>query len=133
VVIIPGFADASVGHELLHAYQFRAVPPDHYGLAMLGAEMKGFCEAVGWTQLGGDEEVVAASQAASSWADFNVLFEYRGRGLVYVTASGSSSVLRPVNPLEAYAVAGSFYYTRPSSVPLPDWPDYWGWFSANLG
>ncbi len=133
VVIIPGFADASIGHELLHVYQFRAVPPDRYGLAMLGEEMKSFCQAVGWVRLGGDEEIQAASQATSSWADFNALFEYRGRELAYTTASGASNVLRPPNPLEAYAVAGSFYYTRPSSLSLPDWPAYWSWFSANLG
>jgi hypothetical protein len=132
VVLIPGFADTSIGHELMHAYQFRAVQPDRYGLAMLGPEMRSFNAAVGWVQLGSDDDIRAASQADSSWADLNALFEYRGRALAYVSG-GASHTLQPANPMEGYATAGSFYYTRPPSIALPDWPEYWAWFQANVG
>ena len=53
--------------------------------------------------------------------------------LTYTTIGGSTVTLSPPNPLEAFAVAGSVYYTRPSGMPLPDWPEYWDWFQANLG
>ncbi|MFQ5880495.1 MAG: hypothetical protein ACE5IZ_10035, partial [Dehalococcoidia bacterium] len=128
-----GFAHASIGHELLHAYQFRGVAPDRYGLAVLGDEMKGFIQAVGWVQLGSDDEVREASRPDSSWADFNALFQYQGRQLTYSTEGGDTFTLNPANPLEGYALAGSFYYTRPSWIPQPDWPEYWSWFRANLG
>lgn len=133
VVLIPGFSDISIGHELLHAYQFRAVPPGRYGLAIIGAEMKSFMNAVGWRQIGSDQEVIEAAAADASWQEFNALFVYEGRQLTYATTAGSATILTPPNPLEAYAVAGSFYYTRPADLTLPDWPEYWMWFQANLG
>lgn len=133
VVLIPGFSDISIGHELLHAYQFRAAPPGRYGLAIIGAEMKSFMNAVGWRQIGSDQEITEAAAADATWQEFNALFVYEGRQLTYLTSAGTMTTLTPPNPLEAYAVAGSFYYTRPADLALPDWPEYWMWFQANLG
>jgi len=131
VVLIPGFADMSIGHEVLHAYQFRQVGPDQYVLALLGEEMRSFMAAVGWRQTGTDEQVREA--ANQPWSVVNGLYTYEGRPLTYVTADGSTVTLKPPNPLEAFAVAGSIYYTRLAGMPLPDWPEYWAWFQANLG
>ena len=55
------------------------------------------------------------------------------RPLTYVTAAGSPAILTPPNPLEAFAVAGSIFYARPQGMSLPAWPEYWAWFSQNLG
>ena len=131
VVLIPGFTDMSVGHEVLHAYQFRQVETDQYVLALLGEEMRSFMAAVGWRQTGTDEQVREA--ANQPWSVVNGLYRYEGRPLTYVTADGFAVTLNPANPLEAFAVAGSIYYTRPAGMPLPDWPEYWAWFQANLG
>jgi hypothetical protein len=131
VVLIPGFAEMSIGHEILHAYQFRNVGPDQYVLALLGDEMRSFMAAAGWRQVGTDEQVRAA--ANQPWDVVNSLYVYEGRPLTYTTVGGSTVTLSPPNPLEAFAVAGSVYYTRPSGTPLPDWPEYWDWFQANLG
>jgi len=131
VVLIPGFADMSIGHEALHAYQFRDVGPNQYVLALLGDEMRSFMAATGWRQLGSDEQVREA--ASQPWAVVNSLYMYEGRPLTYATAGGSAVTLSPPNPLEAFAVAGSVYYTRPAGMSLPDWPEYWAWFQANLG
>jgi len=47
---------------------------------------------------------------------------YEGRPLSYVTSGGASTTISVANPIEAFAIAGSIYYTRPSWMPLPDWP-----------
>ncbi|MDO8616002.1 MAG: hypothetical protein Q7T33_09765 [Dehalococcoidia bacterium] len=131
VVLIPGFSDMSIGHEVLHAYHFRSAPPDRYAPALLGDEMRSFMAAAGWRQVGSDQQVLEATDGP--WAALNSVYVYAGRPLTYATAAGSSVTLTPPNPLEAFAVAGSIYFTRPSGMPLPDWPEYWAWFSANLG
>jgi hypothetical protein len=120
----------SIGHEIIHAYQFRNYGPDQYVLALLGEEMRSFMAATGWRQAGTDEQVREA--ANQPWDVVNGLYVYEGRPLTYTTAGGSDVSLSPPNPLEAFAVAGSIYYTRPSGMPLPDWPEYWFWFQANL-
>ncbi len=130
IVLIPGFSDMSIGHEVLHAYHFRNTEPDRYTVALLGDEMRSFMAATGWRQAGSDEQVTQATDG--SWDVLNGLYVYDGRSLIYPTAAGSSVTLTPPNPLEAFAVAGSIYFTHPSGMPLPDWPEYWAWFSANL-
>ena len=131
IVLIPGFSDMSIGHEVLHAYHFRNTEPDRYAVALLSDEMRSFMAATGWWQVGSDEQVTQATDG--SWDVLNRLYVYEGRSLTYTTAAGSSVTLTPPNPLEAFAVAGSIYFTHPSGLPLPDWPQYWAWFSANLG
>lgn len=131
VVLIPGFSDMSIGHEVLHAYQLRDVGPDQYVLALLGDEMRSFMAATGWRQVGTDEQVREA--ADDPWAVVNGLYVYEGRPLTYTTVAGDTVTLNPPNPLEAFAVAGSIYYTRPAGMPLPDWPEYWAWLDENLG
>ncbi|MBI2912309.1 MAG: hypothetical protein HYY03_00125 [Chloroflexi bacterium] len=131
VVLIPGFSDISIGHEVLHAYHFRNVGPDQYALALLGDEMRSFMAATGWRQIGSDEQVQETIN--QPWDAVNQLFVYEGRPLTYTSAADTTVTLTPPNPLEAFAVAGSIYYTRPSGVPLPDWPEYWAWFQQNLG
>ena len=37
------------------------------------------------------------------------------------------------NPLEAFAEAGGLYYAHSAATTLPDWPEYWAWFAANVG
>jgi|GEM_PF-7023349 len=133
VVLAPGFADIVIVHELLHAYHFRLVPPDHYGLALLGQEMQSFMGASGWKQVASDDAVAEASQPGTAWAEFNALFQYQGRELTYLAVDGNRYTFRPTNPLEGFAVAGSFFYSRSFSLALPDWPEYWAWFQANLG
>lgn len=131
VVLIPGFSDMSIGHEVLHAYQLREVGPDQYVLALLGDEMRSFMAATGWRQVGSDEQVREA--ADDPWGVVNGLYAYEGRPLTYTTVAGATVTLNPPNPLEAFAVAGSIYYTRPAGMPLPDWPEYWAWLDKNLG
>ncbi len=131
VVLIPGFSDMSIGHEILHAYHFRNVGADQYALALLGDEMRSFMAATGWRQTGTDQQVRDAFN--QPWDVLNGLFVYEGRPLTYVSAAGSTVTLTPPNPLEAFAVAGSVYYTHPAGMPLPDWPEYWSWFQQNLG
>lgn len=126
-----GATSISIGHEILHAYQFRNVGPDEYALALLQPEMRSFMEATGWRQSGSDEEVRQA--AHQPWSALDSLYVYEGRPLSYSTASGVTSTITPANPIEAFAATGSIYYTRPSWMPLPDWPEYWAWFRANLG
>jgi hypothetical protein len=41
--------------------------------------------------------------------------------------------LHAPNPLEAYAEAAGLYYARSVATELPGWPEFWGWFDANLG
>jgi hypothetical protein len=130
-VIRVGATSISVGHEILHAYQFRTVSPDEYALALLQPEMRSFMEATGWRQSGSDEQV--RQTINQPWSALDSLYVYEGRTLIYSAASGATSTIAPSNPIEAFATTGSVYYTRPSWMPLPDWPEYWAWFSANLG
>jgi hypothetical protein len=131
VVVSVGAASMSIGHEILHAYQFRNVSPDEYALALLQPEIRSFMEATGWRQSGSDEQV--RETVNQPWSALDSLYVYEGRTLIYGTASGATGTIAPGNPVEAFAATGSIYYTRPSWMPLPDWPDYWAWFSANVG
>ena len=131
IVLIPGFSDMSIAHEVLHAYQFRNIEPEQYALAMLSDEMRSFAQATGWRQVGTDEQVGQALN--QPWSALDALYVYEGRPFTYTTVAGSAVTLSPPNPLEAFAFAGSIYYARPSGTPLPDWPDYWAWFQDNLG
>ncbi len=131
VVLSVGATSMSIGHEIFHAYQFRSVGPDEYALALLQPEVRSFMEAVGWRQIGSDEEV--RQTVNQPWSELDSLYVYEGRALTYSSTSGATSTINAANPTEAFAIAGSFYYTRPSWVPLPNWPEYWAWFQANVG
>lgn len=131
VVLNVGAGTLSIGHEVLHAYQSRNVGPDQYALALLQPEMRSFMAAVGWRQVGSDEQVRAAVN--QPWPVVDALFAYEGRPLTYSNGNGTSATMTAANPFEAFAIAGSFYYTRPSWIPRPDWPEYWAWFDSNLG
>ncbi len=131
VVISVGATSISVGHEILHAYQFRNVSADEYALALLQPEMRSFMEATGWRQSGSDEQV--RQTINQPWSALDSLYVYEGRPLTYSTSSGATNTIAPSNPIEAFAATGSIYYTRPSWMLLPDWPEYWAWFSANVG
>ena len=131
VVLSVGATRMSIGHEIFHAYQFRSVGPDQYALALLQPEVRSVMEAVGWRQIGSDEEVRQAVN--QPWSELDSLYVYEGRALTYSSTSGATSTISAANPVEAFAIAGSFYYTRPSWMPLPDWPEYWAWFQANVG
>ncbi|MDO8612944.1 MAG: hypothetical protein Q7R32_09000, partial [Dehalococcoidia bacterium] len=87
-------------------------------------------EATGWRQTGSDEEVRAAID--QPWSVLDALYVYDGRSLTYTTGSGGGSTLVAANPFEAFAIAGSMYYTRPAWMPQPDWPEYWAWFQSHL-
>ena len=131
VVLSVGATSTSIGHEILHAYQFRSVGPDEYALALLQPEARSFMEAVGWRQVGTDEEVRQAVN--QPWSTLDSLYVYEGRTLTYTTAGGSTGTIIAANPVEAFAITGSMYYTRPAWMALPDWPEYWAWFQANVG
>jgi hypothetical protein len=130
VVLGVGAGTLSIGHEILHAYQSREVGPDQYALALLQPEMRSFMAAAGWRQVGSDEQVRAA--ASQPWSILDALYVYEGRPLAYSNGNGATT-MTAANPFEAFAIAGSFYYTRPSWMAQPDWPEYWAWFDANLG
>jgi hypothetical protein len=131
VVLSVGATSISVGHEILHAYQFRNVSPDEYALALLQPEMRSFMAATGWRQTGTDDQV--RQTVNQPWSALDSLYVYEGRPLTYSTSSGATTTITPSNPIEAFAVTGSIYYTRPSWMPQPDWPEYWAWFRANVG
>ncbi len=131
VVLGKGADRMTVAHELLHAYQFRNVGPDDYALALLGEEMRSFMAATGWRQIASDEELRQA--AHRPWDALSALFSYEGRPLSYVDSNGQTITLDVSNPIEAFATAGAIYYARPAGMDLPDWPEYWSWFRANLG
>ncbi len=131
VVLSVGATSMSIGHEVMHGYQFRNVGPDEYALALLQPEMRSFMEAVGWRQTSSDEEVRAAVN--QPWSALDSLYVYEGRALTYTTASGATSTITAANPVEAFAITGSMYYARPSWLSLPDWPEYWAWFRSNVG
>ena len=131
VVLSVGATSMSIGHEIIHAYQFRGVGPDQYALALLQPEVRSFMEAVGWRQIGSDDEV--RQTVNQPWSELDSLYVYEGRALSYSSTGGATSTIIAANPVEAFAIAGSFYYTRPSWMSLPDWPEYWAWFQANVG
>jgi len=130
VVLSVGATSASIGHEIMHAYQARGVGPDEYALSLLQPEMRSFMAATGWRQTGSDEDVRAAID--QPWAVLNAFYVYEGRPLTYMTGSGGSSTLVAANPFEAFAIAGSMYFTRPAWMPQPDWAEYWAWFESHL-
>ena len=131
VVLSVGAASMSVGHEILHSFQFRNVGPDEYAVALLQPEMRSFMAATGWRQTGDEDQVRAAAQ--EPWSALDALYVYEGRALTYGTSANTTDTITAANPIEAFAITGSIYYTRPSWMPLPDWPEYWAWFSANIG
>ena len=131
VVVSVGATSMSIGHEVLHAYQFRSVGPDEYVLALLQPEMRSFMDAAGWRQSGSDEQVRQA--VSQPWSALDSLYVYEGRPLTYTTTGGATGSIAPANPIEAFAATGSVFYTRPSWMTLPDWPEYWAWFLENLG
>ncbi|MEO8458516.1 MAG: hypothetical protein ABI559_11985 [Chloroflexota bacterium] len=130
VVLQPGSTAQTIAHEMMHAYQMRGQGAGNYAASLLTPEMKSFIQATGWTQLVSDDEVRAD---AASWDDINADFSYNGRSLSYTNEWGDTSTLYTPNPLEAYAETGGLYYGHSSAMTLPDWSDYWGWFSGNLG
>jgi hypothetical protein len=130
IVLQPGSGSQTIAHEIMHAYQSRGQAPGDYVSALLSAEMKSFMAAAGWRQLGTDDEVRAAG---NSWASVNALFVYEGRSTSYVNEYGTTVGLYSPNPLEAFAEAGGLYYGRSEATALPDWPEYWAWFAANVG
>jgi hypothetical protein len=106
------------------------VGPDEYALSLLEPEMRSFMLATGWRQAGSDDEVRAAKD--QPWSVLNALYVYEGLPLKYSTGSGGSTTLVAANPFEAFAIAGSMYYTRPTWMPDPEWAAYWGWFQSHL-
>ncbi len=131
IVLTTGADRTTVMHELLHAYQFRNVAPGDYPLALLGDEMRSFIAATGWRQTVSDDQVRAT--AHERWEATHILYAYEGQQLTYADANGQQVTLHPANPLEAFAEAGALYYARPEGTQLPDWPQYWQWFQANIG
>lgn len=131
VVLSVGTGTMSIAHEILHAYQNRNVGPDEYALALLQPEMGSFMEATGWRQVGSEAEVNEAVD--QPWSALNGLYVYEGRPLTYTSGGGGSAMMTADNPIEAFAIAGSVYYARPSWMALPDWPEYWAWFDAHIG
>jgi hypothetical protein len=130
VVLQPGSASQTIAHEVVHAYQMRGLAPGDYVSALLTPEMKSFMATTGWRQLAPDDEVRAAG---GSWEAINALFVYEGRFLEYTNQYGDRVTLFAPNPLEAFAEAAGLYYAHPDGTTLPDWPDYWDWFDANIG
>lgn len=130
VVLSVGATSASIGHEILHAYTARDIGPDEYALSLLTPEMRSFMAATGWRQTGSDEEVRAAID--QPWSVLDALYVYDGRPLTYTTGSDGGSTLVAANPFEAFAIAGSMYFTRPAWMPQPDWAEYWAWFESHL-
>jgi hypothetical protein len=130
VVLQPGSTAQTIAHEMMHAHQLRGLSAGDYAGALLTPEMKSFMQATGWTQLVSDDEVRAD---AGSWDSLNADFSYGGLPLAYHNEYGETSTLFAPNPLEAYAEAGGLYYAHSAGTTLPDWPEYWGWFSTNVG
>lgn len=130
IVLQPGSTAQTIAHEVMHAYQLRGQAPGDYAGALLTLEMKSFMQATGWTQLVSDEEV---RSHAASWDSLNADFSYGGLPLAYLNEWGETSTLFAPNPLEAFAEAGGLYYAHSAGTTLPDWPEYWGWFAANVG
>jgi hypothetical protein len=109
----------------------RNVGQGDYALALLTPEMKSFMAATGWVQTGTDDEIRAA--ASTGWDSVNALFRYEGRALNYQNQFGDTLTLYTPNPVEGYAEAAGLFYGHNSSMSLPEWPEYWDWFRANVG
>jgi hypothetical protein len=131
IVLQPGSTAQTAAHEMMHAYQMRDEAPGGYALALLTPELKSFMQATGWQQLASDDEIRAA--ASGPWATLDADFAYTGRPLTYAGENGDMLSLFAPNPLEAFAEAGGLYYAHSAATTLPDWPEYWGWFAANIG
>ncbi len=131
IVLQPGSTAQTIAHEMMHSFQLRDQAPGDYAAALLTSEMKSFMQATGWTQTASDEQVRA--DAGKSWETLDADFTYAGRTLTYAASDGSMLSLYAPNPLEAFAEAGGFYYAHSAATTLPDWPEYWAWFSANVG
>jgi hypothetical protein len=92
--------------------------------------MRSFMAATGWRRTGSDAEMLAAR---TSRGHAKRLYVYEGPPLTYSTGSGAGSItLVAANPFEAFAIAGSMYYTRPVWMAQPDWAEYWAWFQSHL-
>ncbi len=130
IVLQPGSTAQTVAHEMMHAYQLRGEAPGDYAGALLAPEMKSFMQATGWQQTASDEQVRAA--ARQSWETLDADFMYSGRALTYTGENGDMLSLFAPNPLEAFAEAGGLYYAHSAATTLPDWPEYWAWFAANV-
>ncbi len=131
IVLQTGSTAQTIAHEMSHAYQMRDMGPGQYVEALLTPEMKSFMAATGWTQLISDEELRA--NANQSWSQINAFFEYDGRDLSYINEFGTGVTLYAPNPIEGYAEAAGLYYAHSDGTTLPQWPEYWDWFSANVG
>jgi hypothetical protein len=131
IVLQPGSTSQTVAHEMMHAYQMRGQAPGNYVLALLTPEMKSFMQATGWQQTASADEVRAAT--SQSWETLDADFTYSGRPLTYAGENGDLLSLFAPNPLEAFAEAGGLYYAHSAATTLPDWPEYWVWFAANVG
>jgi len=131
IVLQPGSTTQTITHEMMHAYQMRDIAPGQYVMALLTPEMKSFMAATGWTQTVSDDELRAS--AGKDWTAINVMFTYDGHSLFYNNEFGDRVSLYAPNPIEAYAEAGGLYYGHSAHTTLPDWPDYFGWFAANVG
>lgn len=131
IVLQPGSTAQTITHELMHAYQMRGIAPGEYVQALLTPEMKSFMRATGWTQNVSDDQLRAAS--GDNWDAINGMFSYNGRSLSYGNESGARFSLFTPNPVEAFAEAGGLYYGHDANLMLPDWPEYWAWFDANVG
>lgn len=131
IVLQPGTDRMTIAHELLHSYQMRDVQPGSYGLALLTPEMSDFMTATGWVQLVSDDEL--EDMLHRPWDEIEDLYRYEGSDLTYTSSSGYKVQAYTPNPIEAFAVVGALYYAAPEGTELPDWPEYWDWFDANLG
>jgi hypothetical protein len=131
IVLQPGSTAQTVAHEMMHAYQLRGQAPGDYARALLAPEMKSFMQATGWTQTASDATVLA--DASRSWETLDADFTYSGRTLTYAGENGDMLSLFAPNALEAFAEAGGLYYAHSAATTLPDWPEYWAWFAANVG
>ncbi len=131
IVLQPGSTAQTIAHEMMHAFQLRDQAPGDYAGALLDPEMQSFMAATGWTQNVSDAQV--RTDATRSWEALDADFTYTGRTLTYAGADGSMLSLYAPNPLEGYAEAGGLYYAHSAATALPDWAEYWGWFSATVG
>jgi hypothetical protein len=131
IVLQPGSTSQTVAHEMMHAYQLRDQAPGDFAEALLTPEMKSFMQATGWQQTASDEQVRATG--SQSWETLDADFTYSGRPLTYAGENGDMLSLFAPNPLEAFAEAGGLYYAHSAAITVPNWPEYWAWFAANVG
>ncbi|MEX0682016.1 MAG: hypothetical protein WD904_13360 [Dehalococcoidia bacterium] len=131
VVLQTGADGMTIAHELLHAYQMREVASGAYAQSLLTPEMQSFMAGSGWLPTVPPDEL--AQRLNGSWDEVGSLFQYTGTDLTYVSNTGETVHAYTPNPVEAFAVVGALYYAAPDGTDLPDWPEYWAWFAANLG